>query len=72
MIQQRLGMDGLWETEWVEEVQGLLERDAGWGWNGFWSTIRRNVLVSAHVQSTQQATSSFGTERLLIEESAGS
>jgi len=46
MIQQRLGMDGPWQREWADEVQGLLERDAGWGWYGFWTTVKRNVLVS--------------------------
>ncbi|KAK8854494.1 hypothetical protein IAR55_003232 [Kwoniella newhampshirensis] len=44
MIIERLGRnsDG-WEKEWVEEVQGLLERDAGWGWRGFWRTIVQNL-----------------------------
>ncbi|ORX38180.1 hypothetical protein BD324DRAFT_619872 [Kockovaella imperatae] len=43
MIQQRLGKNGPWEEEWVEEVQGLLERDAGWGWSGFWDMIWANT-----------------------------
>ncbi|KAK1921067.1 hypothetical protein DB88DRAFT_513800 [Papiliotrema laurentii] len=43
MIKQRLGEGGPWREEWVEEVQALLERDAGWGWRGFWKTVRRNV-----------------------------
>lgn len=46
MIKQRLGEGGPWREEWVEEVQALLERDAGWGWRGFWKTVRRNVKVS--------------------------
>jgi hypothetical protein len=50
MIRQRLGKeveDGLplWELEWMGEVQALLERDSGWGWRGFWETIRTNVLA---------------------------
>ena len=49
MIQSRLGMDGPWEEEWVEEVQGLLERDAGWGWKGFWEMLQRNVEVSGEM-----------------------
>ena len=64
MIQHRLGMDGPWETEWVEEVQGLLERDAGWGWNGFWSTIRRNILVSAHVPLAQRTSGLVGDRKI--------
>ncbi|WWC71238.1 uncharacterized protein I206_105191 [Kwoniella pini CBS 10737] len=44
MIIGRLGTsDNAWEKEWVEEVQGLLERDAGWNWKGFWTTIKQNV-----------------------------
>ncbi|WRT68737.1 uncharacterized protein IL334_005717 [Kwoniella shivajii] len=44
MIIERVGSEGdLWEKEWVEEVQGLLERDAGWGWKGFWQTVKNNV-----------------------------
>ncbi|OCF35815.1 hypothetical protein I316_02308 [Kwoniella heveanensis BCC8398] len=44
MIIERLGSESdAWEREWVDEVQGLLERDAGWGWGGFWETIERNV-----------------------------
>ena len=51
MIVSRLGTDSPananvkdWEREWVGEVQGLLERDAGWGWRGFWETVRRNIV----------------------------
>ncbi|WWD19373.1 hypothetical protein CI109_103833 [Kwoniella shandongensis] len=44
MIIERLGTDtDAWEKEWVEEVQGLLERDAGWGWKGFWETVLQNL-----------------------------
>ncbi|RSH85717.1 hypothetical protein EHS25_003858 [Saitozyma podzolica] len=32
-----------WEVEWAEEVQGLLERDSGWGWKGFFETVLRNL-----------------------------
>ena len=46
MIQQRVGLQGPWEEEWVEEVQGLLERDSGWGWRGFWQMVLRNVKAS--------------------------
>ena len=46
MIIQRLGASGTeWEAEWSEEVQGLLERDAGWGWKGFWKMIQDNLSV---------------------------
>jgi hypothetical protein len=45
MIIERLGLNGGWEEEWVEEVQGLLERDAGWGWRGFWDCVQRNLAV---------------------------
>ena len=45
MILQRVGREGPWEEEWVEEVQGLLERDAGWNWQGFWQMVLRNVKV---------------------------
>ncbi|WWC90364.1 uncharacterized protein L201_005297 [Kwoniella dendrophila CBS 6074] len=52
MIIERLGQqDDAWEKEWVEETQGLLERDAGWGWNGFWETIRNNL---GHPPAPQQ------------------
>jgi hypothetical protein len=43
MIISRLGDN--WKREWVEEVQGLLERDAGWGWRGFWECVERNIDV---------------------------
>ncbi|WVR09309.1 hypothetical protein IAU60_006374 [Kwoniella sp. DSM 27419] len=44
MIIERLGTeDDVWEREWTDEVQGLLERDAGWGWRGFWEAIRDNL-----------------------------
>lgn len=51
MIQQRLGAhpDSGWEEEWVEEVQKVLEMDAGWGWKGFWETVRMNLLVRVSV-----------------------
>ena len=45
MIIQRLGAGEEAEREWVMEVQGLLERDAGWGWRGFWECILLNVQV---------------------------
>ncbi|WVW85244.1 hypothetical protein I302_107282 [Kwoniella bestiolae CBS 10118] len=46
MIIQRLGSTGdAWEKEWVEEVQSLLERDAGWNWRGFWETVAKNVIT---------------------------
>jgi hypothetical protein len=51
-IRQRLGdvllPDGTaaWEREWAEEVDGLLARDAGWGWGGFWACVRTNLEVS--------------------------
>ncbi|CAK9784586.1 Clavaminate synthase-like protein [Cutaneotrichosporon oleaginosum] len=32
-----------WEAEWAEEVDGLLARDAGWGWKGFWACVRNNL-----------------------------
>ncbi|WVQ79765.1 hypothetical protein IAT38_001865 [Cryptococcus sp. DSM 104549] len=44
MIIDRLGKEGAWEEEWVREVQGLLEMDAGWGWGGFWGTVRKNLV----------------------------
>lgn len=48
-IRKRLGEaeeDGvpLWEMEWAAEVDGLLARDAGWGWEGFWSCVLDNIL----------------------------
>lgn len=48
-IKLRLGdeeADGvtLWEAEWAAEVDGLLARDAGWGWEGFWSCVLENIL----------------------------
>jgi len=47
MILERLGSDDPgWQKEWIEEVQGLLERDAGWGWRGFWECVERNLEVS--------------------------
>jgi hypothetical protein len=44
MIISRLGPNE-WRQEWVGEVQGLLERDAGWGWNGFWDCVGKNLDV---------------------------
>ncbi|KAL1413343.1 hypothetical protein Q8F55_001102 [Vanrija albida] len=32
-----------WEAEWASEVDGLLARDAGWGWVGFWTCVLENV-----------------------------
>jgi len=46
MIRDRVGVDGPWEVEWAEEVQKLLEMDAGWGWKGFWETVLANLRVS--------------------------
>ncbi len=58
MIQQRLGSvkagrttqvdeDVLeWEVEWVEQVQSLLEMDAGWNFRGFWDMMLYNLRVS--------------------------
>lgn len=44
MIIERLGAkDDQWEKEWFQEVQNLLEMDAGWGWKGFWETIMKNL-----------------------------
>jgi hypothetical protein len=54
MIQQRLGLEGPWEKEWADEVQGLLERDAGWGWQGFWMTVKKNVMVSTSFTFSSQ------------------
>lgn len=54
MIRQRLGTEtDEWEIEWCEEVQGLLERDAGWGWNGFWDMVRDNLRVSETTPSSE-------------------
>lgn len=40
-------IDGVpeWKREWAAEVDGLLARDAGWGWSGFWACVRDNLLV---------------------------
>lgn len=35
-----------WEAEWVEEVQKVLEMDAGWGLAGFWDMVLFNLEVS--------------------------
>ncbi|KAJ9109017.1 hypothetical protein QFC21_000343 [Naganishia friedmannii] len=32
-----------WEKEWFEQVQSLLEMDAGWGLRGFWSMVAYNL-----------------------------
>lgn len=34
-----------WEVEWVEEVQKLLEMDAGWSWKGYWECVKSNLRV---------------------------
>lgn len=59
MIQQRLGSvkagrttqvdeDVLeWEVEWVEQVQSLLEMDAGWNFRGFWDMMLYNLRSPA-------------------------
>lgn len=50
-IKARLGDSRLpdgtleWEAEWAAEVEGLLARDAGWGWEGFWTCILGNMKV---------------------------
>ena len=36
----------VWEQEWTQEVQKVLELDAGWGWQGFWDCVERNLRVS--------------------------
>lgn len=60
MIVERLGESGQggpgdqearvevpdWEQEWTQEVQKVLELDAGWGWQGFWDCVERNLRVS--------------------------
>ncbi|WOO77262.1 JmjC domain-containing protein 4 [Vanrija pseudolonga] len=33
-----------WEAEWAAEVDGLLARDAGWGWAGFWGCVLENIM----------------------------
>lgn len=38
-----------WELEWIEQVQNLLEMDAGWGQRGFWAMIAHNLRVSVDV-----------------------
>jgi hypothetical protein len=61
MLQQRLGekvafqvqngSEGcqediyVWEIEWVDEVQKVLEMDAGWGLKGFWDMVLYNLKV---------------------------
>lgn len=51
-IRTRLGdtrlADGTpaWEAEYAAEVEALLARDAGWGWEGFWACILANMEVS--------------------------
>ncbi|WVQ72679.1 hypothetical protein IAR50_002239 [Cryptococcus sp. DSM 104548] len=51
MIIDRLGQsDGSWEKEWFEEVQNLLEMDAGWNWKGFWATVKKNLELSSSVK----------------------
>jgi hypothetical protein len=35
-----------WEEEWTEEVQKVLEMDAGWAWKQFWECVERNLKVS--------------------------
>jgi hypothetical protein len=35
-----------WELEWIEQVQSLLEMDAGWNFSGFWDMILYNLRVS--------------------------
>jgi hypothetical protein len=35
-----------WEVEWLEQVQKLLEMDAGWGLRGFWAMVAYNLQVS--------------------------
>jgi hypothetical protein len=38
-----------WEFEWMDEVQKLLEMDAGWGWRGFWECVKDNINVSSAI-----------------------
>jgi DNA-directed RNA polymerase specialized sigma24 family protein len=50
------GEDGVqeWEVEWFEQVQKLLEMDAGWGLRGFWSMVAYSLRVSP--TSTKRST----------------
>ncbi|ODN92127.1 hypothetical protein L198_05799 [Cryptococcus wingfieldii CBS 7118] len=51
MIIDRLGTkDGSWEKEWFDEVQSLLEMDAGWNWKGFWATVKKNLEMSPSLE----------------------
>ncbi|TYJ57249.1 hypothetical protein B9479_001982 [Cryptococcus floricola] len=51
MIIDRLGTkDGSWEKEWFDEVQSLLEMDAGWNWKGFWVTVKKNLEMSPSLE----------------------
>lgn len=34
-----------WEFEWLNQVQSLLEMDAGWGLRGFWGMVLHNLRV---------------------------
>ncbi|KGB76206.2 hypothetical protein CNBG_2044 [Cryptococcus deuterogattii R265] len=52
MIIERLGTKGdQWEKEWFQEVQNLLQMDAGWGWRGFWETIMKNLKCPPSVNA---------------------
>lgn len=46
-----------WRPEWVEAVQELLERDAGWNWQGFWSCVADNLEVHLSVARLTAGTS---------------
>ena len=53
-----------WEVEWTEEVQKVLEMDAGWGWKGFWECVELNIKVCVPVW-TMYNTDSL-TSRILL------
>ena len=36
-----------WEVEWTDEVQKVLEMDAGWGLAVFWDMVLYNIEVSS-------------------------
>jgi len=63
MIISRLGDQ--WKREWIEEVQGLLERDAGWGWRGFWECVKRNLDVRLPIFPPQHPMSVSAASRAL-------
>jgi len=44
-----------WENEWMNIVQDVLEKDAGWNWTTFWQMVLHGLDASIQTQESAQS-----------------